>query len=223
MADMYGFGKMDINERGGAHDYDYGDHRGVAATAGRTPSQTVGPFFAYGLTPGIYGYPHADIHSTVLAGPEMAGEHIVIEGQIFDATGASVHDAMIEIIQADGAGQYATRPRNDGFTGYGRTGTGAGGRAENGGDTRFKFRTVKPGATLAGAAPFVTLIVTMRGLLNHCVTRMYFPEDDHGQDPVLAQVPAERRDTLIARQIGPGHYRFDIRIQGANETVFFDV
>ena len=223
MADMPGFGKMDPDDRGGPHDVAYPDGRGVVPTPGPTPSQTIGPFFAYGLTPGPYGYPLQDIHPTDLTGPAVAGERITLEGQVFDASGAPVHDAMVEIVQADSTGVYVTQPRNDGFTGFGRMGTGAKGPAETGGDTRFVFRTIKPGPTAEGTAPFITLTLFMRGLLNHCVTRIYFPEDDTGSDPVLASVPAMRRETLIAKPLGPGHYRFDIHMQGDKETVFFDV
>lgn len=220
MADMPGFGSMDLHDRGGAHDYGYADGRDTPATPGPTPSQTIGPFFAYGLTPGPYGYPLREIHTTDLAGPEVPGERITIEGQVFDAGGTPVHDAMVEILQADSLGGYVTAPRNDGFTGYGRAGTGAQGPE---GDTRFVFRTIRPGATEPGAAPFISVIVTMRGLLNHCVTRIYFPEDVHDGDKVLAAVPEDRRATLIARSLEPGRYRFDIHMQGDRETVFFDV
>lgn len=220
MADMHGFGKMNLEDRGGKHDYEYEDGRQVTATDGLTPSQTIGPFFAYGLTPGPYGYAYSEVHRTDLTGPDITGDTIVIEGQVFDGNGAPVHDALIEIVQADAGGAYATAPRNDGFTGHGRAGTGAGGP---GGDTRFEFRTVKPGSTVPGHAPFVTVIVTMRGLLNHFITRAYFADDDHAGDPVLAQVPQERRATLIAALASPGRYRFDIHMQGPNETVFFDL
>ncbi|MEM6945105.1 MAG: protocatechuate 3,4-dioxygenase subunit alpha [Pseudomonadota bacterium] len=223
MADMRGFGRMDVNDRGGAHDHAYADGRGIAARPGPTPSQTIGPFFAYGLTPGAYGYPLRDIHSNDLAGPAVPGERIMLEGQVFDANGAPVHDAMVEIIQADGAGAYAERPRNDGFTGYGRCGTGAEGPADGGGDTRFRFRTIRPGATGEACCPFIAVVLTMRGLLNHCVTRVYFPEDTLHRDPVLAAVPEARRHTLIAFASAPGRYRFDIHMRGENETVFFDV
>ena len=218
MAEMRDFGPMPLSPRGGPHDFSYPGPG--QPSPGPTPSQTVGPFFAYGLTPGAYGYPLPEIHGNDLAGPETAGERISIEGQVFDAQGAPVHDAMVEILQADAAGQYVERPRNDGFTGYGRCGTGSQGPQ---GDTRFTFRTVRPGPTQASAAPFIALILTMRGLLNHCVTRLYFPEESHAGDPVLSQVPEARRQTLIAAAIAPGRYRFDIHMQGPRETVFFDV
>ncbi len=223
MADMLGFGEMDIGVRGGAHDYAYEDARTDIATHGLTPSQTVGPFFAYGLTPGQYGYPFREIHSNDLAGLDVAGERITIEGQVFDADGAPVHDALVEIFQADASGIYATAERNDGFTGYGRFGTGANGAAEQGGDTRFIFRTIKPGPTQQGAAPFINLILTMRGLLNHCITRIYFPGDDLQNDPVMVQVPEARRQTLVAEVLEPNRFRFDIHMRGDNETVFFDL
>ena len=151
MADMPVFGAMDPDDRGGAHDYAYEDAGRVPSSPGPTPSQTVGPFFAYGLTPGAYGYPFREIHRSQLAGPEVEGTPITLEGQVFDAAGAAVHDAMIELLQADGSGRYVTEPRNDGFTGYGRVGTGAGGPS---GDTHFRFRTIRPGATRPGYAPF---------------------------------------------------------------------
>lgn len=220
MSEMQGFGRMDVNERGGPHAHIYEDGRATAPSPGPTPSQTVGPFFAYGLTPGPYGYPLSELHRTDLALPDVAGERILLEGQVFDGAGAPVHDAVVEILQADASGDYATRPRNDGFTGFGRCGTGAGGKD---GDTHFRFHTILPGATAQGAAPFVTLIVFMRGLLNHAITRAYFPSAALDTDPVLAQVPAARRQTLIAAEIDAGRYRFDIRMQGPDETVFFDL
>lgn len=220
MAEMPGFGRMDLSDRGGAHEFEYPDQRTTPATPGLTPSHTVGPYFAYGLTPGPYGYQHREIHDTDLAPVAVPGERLVIEGQVFDGNGVPAHDAMIELIQADSSGAYVDRPRNDGFTGFGRCGTGAHGPQ---GDTRYRFRTIKPGVTLPGAAPFLTLILTMRGLLNHCITRMYFPGDDVSHDPVLSQVPRHRRHTLMGRETGAGRYRFDIRMQGDNETVFFDL
>ena len=223
MADIHGFGEMNLGDRGGKHDFAYDDASRVAPSDGPTPSQTVGPFFAYGLTPGSYGYPYKDIHSADLTVEGSSTSTIVIEGQIFDGAGNPIHDAMVELVQADETGRYVSEPRNDGFTGYGRCGTGSNGPAEKGGDTRFQFTTVKPGASGKGSAPFVTLIVTMRGLLNHCITRVYFPDDDHGSDPVLEQVPAERRATLVALETAPNRFQFNIHMQGENETVFFDL
>lgn len=209
-------------ERGGPHEYRYPDGAGTEATPGPTPSQTAGPFFAYGLVPGAYGYAYRDIHPRSVEPEGLTGPPVTVEGSIFDGEGESIHDAMVEIVQADGTGRFAGPGRNDGFVGYARCGTGPDGPASAGGDTRFRFRTVKPAATADGA-PSITVAIIMRGLLNHAVTRMYFPEDDHGDDPVLARVPEARRETLVAEAIGAGRYRFDIHMQGPRETVFFDV
>lgn len=223
MADMKEFGEMDITDRGGKHDYRYEDAKHIPATGGLTPSQTVGPFFAYGLTPGAYGYPLTEMHTTKLASNEVEGERIIMEGQIFDGTGGSVHDAVVELVQADHNGNYSNSARNSAFTGFGRCGTGPDGPEANGGDTHFKFETIKPGVTQNGAASSLILIIFMRGLLNHCITRVYFEGDDTANDPILNQVPVARRQTLIARKTGPNQYRFDIYMQGENETVFFDI
>lgn len=220
MADMKDFGAMDVEDRGGEHDYLYKDAKHIQPSEGLTPSQTVGPFFAYGLTPGPYGYPLPEIHKTNLAGDDIEGMPIKVEGQIFDGGGNTVHDAFVELIQADHKGHYASPERNDAFTGFGRMGTGANGAK---GDTRFIFETIKPGITQEDAAPSLTLVIFMRGLLNHCITRVYFEGDDLSSDPILAQVPEARRDTLIAKEIKPNHFRFDIYMQGDNETVFFDI
>jgi len=197
---------MNVDDKGGKHPFEYEDTARVPATNGLTPSQTVGPFFAYGLTPGAYGYPFEEIHTPKIFAETDRGNSIVIEGKVFDGNGTSVHDAVVEIVQADEAGNYATEPRNDGFTGYGRCGTGANGPEEKGGKTGFVFQTIK-----------------LRGLLNHCVTRIYFPDDELSKDPVLQQVPEARRGTLIADKVADGRFRFDIHMQGDSETVFFDV
>ena len=212
------------------------------AERGQTPSQTVGPFFAYALTPRQYGYPLPDPVGADLTGPEVAGARIWLVGRVLDAAGAPVDDALLEIWQADAHGRLPTRAgagggNQPGFRGFGRCGTGTDP------DSRFVFRTVKPGRIKPGrvepgrvemgagetaAAPHVSLIVFARGLLNHLYTRVYFADEAaaNAADPVLAQVPAERRETLIAQRRdsadGPV-YRLDIRLQGPNETVFFDL
>jgi protocatechuate 3,4-dioxygenase alpha subunit len=180
---------------------------------GLTPSQTVGPFFSFALTPG-----RMDIAGTDLRTPDVVGEPILIEGSVTDGAGAPVPDALIEIWQADGAGKYADRGSNTAFKGFGRTETPAG---------RFAFRTVKPGATEAGA-PHIAVNVFARGVLRQMVTRIYFADEPgNADDPVLKLVPEERRGTLLARPDGAAdgqrRYRFDIRLQGDDETVFFDV
>ena len=188
----------------------------------QTPSQTVGPYFAYTLTPEQYGY-----HFTNLAGPQMVdeaieGERIRVTGQVLDGEGAPISDAMIEVWQADASGQYPDASSADGFTGFGRTGTGT--DPQN----RFWFDTIKPGALPDGQAPHLNVMVFMRGLLSHLYTRIYFSDEKtaNAGDPVLGSVDEKRRQTLIAkREETPGGtvYRFDIHMQGRSETVFFDV
>ena len=192
----------------------------------QTPSQTVGPYFAYGLTPEQYGYAFSSIAGGVLATEAGDGERIRIEGRVLDGAGAAVSDAMVEIWQADGQGRYAhpADPRNSNarFRGFGRVGTGTDP------EHRFVFETVKPGAPGEGQAPHVNLVLFLRGLLSHAYTRIYFADEAEANaaDPVLAAVPAERRATLIAAREESGGtplYHFDIHLQGDRETVFFDV
>ncbi|KAB2846867.1 MAG: protocatechuate 3,4-dioxygenase subunit alpha [Hyphomicrobiaceae bacterium] len=193
---------------------------------GQTPSQTVGPYFAYGLTPEQYGYALRSIAGPSLVERETAGSRIRIEGRVLDGEGKPISDAMIEIWQADSQGRYShpadARGSNASFKGIGRCGTGTDP------DSRYWFDTIKPGAIGDGSAPHVNLIVLMRGMLSHAFTRIYFPDEAalNAKDPVLAAVPADRRSTLIAeRQEGPPGpvYRFDIHMQGPRETVFFDL
>jgi protocatechuate 3,4-dioxygenase, alpha subunit len=191
-----------------------------------TPSQTIGPFFAYGLTPEQYGYPFAGIAGPRIAGDDVPGERIRVVGRVLDGAGEPVDDAMIEVWQADGEGRYAHpadgRGSNLGFRGFGRAGTGTDP------ERRFAFETVKPGPVDGAQAPHLNLILFMRGLLLHLHTRLYFADEAaaNGRDPVLAALPPERRRTLVAAReetpAGPV-YRFDIRMQGEDETVFFDV
>jgi protocatechuate 3,4-dioxygenase alpha subunit len=191
----------------------------------QTPSQTVGPYFAYGLVPEQYGYPFASIAGGRLVRSDTDGERICIEGRVLDGEGQPISDALIEIWQADAQGRYAhpadPRSSNASFKGFGRVGTGT--DPEN----RFVFETVKPGSVDGKQAPHINVIVLMRGLLLHAYTRLYFSDETaaNAEDPVLASVPANRRDTLIAkREQTPAGvlYRFDINMQGPRETVFFD-
>lgn len=193
---------------------------------GQTPSQTVGPYFAYGLTGDQYGYPFASLASGRVCGEDEPGEHIRIVGCVLDGAGAAISDALVEVWQADAAGRLA-HPRDgrgarSGFRGFGRFGTGTHP------ESRFIFDTVKPGSIDGRQAPHIAVTVLARGLLAHVFTRIYFPEDGaaHASDPVLALVPAERRATLVAERVERAvlpTYRFDIRMQGDRETVFFDV
>jgi len=182
----------------------------------QTPSQTAGPYFAYALTAQQYHYPNSQIADGTLAGEDAAGR-IRIVGRVLDGAGAPIPDAMVEIWQADSAGRYGA----EGFCGFGRQGTGTDPQG------RFVFDTIKPGAA-TGHAPFLTLVVFMRGLLTHVYTRLYFSDEPaaNAADPTLATVPPARRPTLVAERDGaaPGVlYRFDIRMQGEDETVFFDL
>ena len=196
------------------------------AKLGQTPSQTVGPYFAYGLVGDQYGYPFASIASGQVAPDDEPGTHIRITGRVLDGAGTPIDDALIEIWQADAKGRYAHpadgRGSNHGFRGFGRMGTGTDPQK------RFIFDTVKPGSVDGRQAPHINMIVLMRGVLLHAYTRIYFPEDAaaNAADPVLAQVPAERRPTLIAKRVEQPScavYQFDIHMQGSHETVFFDV
>jgi protocatechuate 3,4-dioxygenase, alpha subunit len=189
----------------------------------QTPSQTVGPYFAYGLAPEQYGYQQnlASIAGSQMADSETEGEHIRVEGQVFDGGGNSISDALVEIWQADAMGRYAhpadPRGSNSTFKGFGRCGTGTDPR------NRFWFDTIRPGKVDADQAPHLNVIVSMRGMLLHAFTRIYFPDEPaNATDKVLNAVPAERRGTLIATRQGSNVYRFDIHMQGDNETVFFD-
>lgn len=192
-----------------------------------TPSQTVGPYFAYGLAPNRQ-YDWKDTFSTDLATPDASGERIRIEGRVLDGDGCPINDCMIEIWQADAQGRYASpgdpRPRpNTAFQGFGRAGTDAEGR--------YGFDTIKPGPApgLDGKmqAPHVLLAVFARGMLRQSYTRIYFADEAaNADDAILAFVAPERRATLVAARTerdGCAVYTFDIHMQGAAETVFFEV
>jgi protocatechuate 3,4-dioxygenase alpha subunit len=180
-----------------------------------TPSQTVGPFFAIGL-PWDRG--------PLVVAPDTPGA-IRITGTIYDGAGDPVTDSLIETWQADPEGGFADLygfggpSRASGFRGFGRYG------AEDG-DGRFEIVTVKPGRVPwpdGGAqAPHIDVSVFARGMLHRCVTRIYFADEPeaNADDPVLRSVPVDRRDTLLAQPV-EGGYRFDIRLQGSGETVFF--
>jgi protocatechuate 3,4-dioxygenase, alpha subunit len=184
-----------------------------------TPSQTVGPFFHDGLL---------SVERRVLVSPDVEGERIRIEGHVYDGDGAGVPDALVEIWQADAHGRYR-HPADDrdgvadpAFIGLGRVGTDESGH--------YWFETTKPGRVPWDdeilQAPHVIVQVFARGLLLHVTTRLYFEDEDNTADLVLASVPEERRPTLVATKDGGGDipaYRFDVTLQGAGETVFFDV
>jgi protocatechuate 3,4-dioxygenase alpha subunit len=158
-----------------------------------TPSQTVGPFFAIGLSETV----------GPCAVPEGTAGAVRISGQVFDGDGAPVPDAVVELWQPEGFCRCATDDEG-----------------------HFAVLTVKPSVARGGdaaRAPHIDVSVFARGLLDHLVTRMYFPEegDTNGDDPVLATLSPEERATLIATSVDGGLH-FDIHLQGPRETVFFE-
>jgi len=171
-----------------------------------TPGQTVGPFFGYAL-------PFERDDQLVAPGSPGATR---LHGVVTDGDGTPIPDALLELWQADADGAVPTASgslRRDGwtFTGWGRSATD--------GEGHYGFTTVTPGATKDGAAPFFLITVFARGLLNRLFTRAYLPGDHLDGDALLASVPAERRDTLIAVP-EPTGFRFDVSLQGPRETVF---
>jgi protocatechuate 3,4-dioxygenase alpha subunit len=182
-----------------------------------TPSQTVGPYFAIGLP-----WPEGPC----AVPPETPGA-IRIIGTVYDGAGNPVPDHLIETWQTDPEGRfsdlfdYGGPSEVEGFRGFARYGV-------EDGDGSFEIVTLKPGP-VAGLgetiqAPHIDVSVFARGMLHRCVTRIYFEDEEEANaaDPVLRSVPAERRATLIAPLSEDG-YRFDIRLQGPGETVFFAV
>ena len=187
----------------------------------QTPSQTVGPFYAIGLT---------RQPMNVMATDSTPGERIRIEGQVFDGDGAVIPDAMVEIWQANAYGRYnhpddkQEKPLDTTFTGWGRSGTDA--------NCFYSFETIKPGPVPGQddsvQAPHINVVIFARGMLVHAYTRLYFEDEaSNANDSVLQSVKNKaRRRTLIAtrgEREGKTVYRFDIWLQGANETVFFDM
>lgn len=186
-----------------------------------TPSQTVGPYFTMRLSgPG----------QNVIASADPAAERIVVAGRVLDGERNYIEDALLEIWQANPAGRYnhpddtrdLTLERS--FTGFARA-------ASDFQTGTFRFETVKPGRVPdsegAFQAPHISLIVQARGMLNPVFTRIYFSDEEtaNSDDLLLRGVPAERRSTLIAELVPgtePKEYRFEVRFQGSDETVFLD-
>ena len=189
--------------------------------AGLTPSQTAGPYFAYALTP-AGRYAISDLATNDLVTEDAAGERITIEGRVVDGDGELVTDAMLEVWQADGDGRYPGADpalANALFKGFGRVECNAEGR--------YAFHTVKPGRVPGPngvmQAPHLNVGVFARGILRRLFTRIYFEDEAaNASDPILALVPAEARQTLIAHRVGKEAYVFDVYLQGENETVFFE-
>ncbi len=195
-----------------------------------TASQTAGPYVHIGLAPGAAGF---DIYRQELgheiAGPDAKGERIRVEGRVMDGMGAPIKDVLLEVWQADAAGNYAHPeggdPVEDGFRGWGRVVPDF----ETG---EWGFDTVKPGTTrgrnVGTQAPHLNFWIVARGINLGLNTRMYFDDETeaNAKDPVLNLIEWEnRRGTLVAKRSerdGAVVYRFDIRLQGDDETVFFD-
>lgn len=214
------------------------------ALFGQTPSQTVGPYFHYclpwkggadlvggsgiGARPDLFPEEHDVLHRAPPRGP-VRGEIIAIVGTVLDGAGEPVTDALIEIWGANALGRYhgaadgrEDLPLDPCFTGFGRAAVGA--------DGAFRFLTLRPGRAPIRIdddrlqAPHIAVGVFGRGLLKRLATRLYFDDSDsNDEDPVLSRVPEARRATLIARRVAdaPPTYRFDIRLRGDGETVFF--
>jgi protocatechuate 3,4-dioxygenase alpha subunit len=180
-----------------------------------TPSQTVGPYLAIGLLREL---------ATPEVVPRTDPRAIVIRGRLLDGAGAPVPDGMVETWQANAAGRYrhpaderADVPLEDGFLGFGRSGTDA--------DGTWEIVTVRPGRVPAAGgalqAPHVAVSVFARGVLKRLATRIYFPDEEQANaaDPLLARLSPAERSTLVARADGDG-LRHEIRLQGPGQTVF---
>lgn len=194
-------------------------------------SQTAGPYVHIGLAPGAAGF---DIYKQELgwdiAGPNAKGERIRVEGRVIDGMGAPIKDVLLEVWQANAEGHHAHLegggPVENGFRGWGRVITDF----ETG---EWGFDTVKPGKTrgrnVGTQAPHLNFWIVARGINIGLNTRMYFDDEveANAKDPVLNLIEWEhRRATLVAKRSerdGVLVYRFDITLQGEDETVFFDV
>ena len=190
-----------------------------------TASQTAGPFVRIGLALEIAGFEsRSDEIWQDLAKENAEGEHIELVGSVYDGNGDLVHDALIEVWQADSLGNYiADFDNKKPFSGFGRSACAM--------DGDFYFKTIKPGQVDFGGksmAPHINIAIFARGINLHLQTRAYFDDEQDANEncPVLNKVPSPvRRKTLIAvKEAGAGkpRYRFDIRLQGDDETVFFD-
>jgi protocatechuate 3,4-dioxygenase, alpha subunit len=196
-------------------------------------SQTAGPYVHIGLAPSVAGFDIFEKNFTnVLAGPATKGERIRIEGRVFDGSGTPLRDVLLEIWQANAAGKYnhpadrQQKPIDESFRGWGR----ACSDFETG---VWTFDTIKPGVVSGRKgrpmAPHVNLWIVARGINVGLNTRMYFSDEEkaNAADPVLNLIEWEvRRKTLIGRREERGGkvvYKFDIHLQGPDETVFFDI
>jgi protocatechuate 3,4-dioxygenase, alpha subunit len=181
-----------------------------------TGSQTVGPYLHIGLD---------WLVTRNIAGRGVKGERITVSGRLLDGDGVGVSDGLLEIWQANSHGKYAhpedrqAKSLERGWRGFGRIPTDA--------DGAFRFSTIKPGRVSGPhgklQAPHLVVAVFMRGLLKHLATRMYFPDEPaNAEDPILNLVPSARRETLVAKRLPKGALEWNLRLQGTDETVFFD-
>ncbi len=195
-----------------------------------SPSQTAGPYVHIGCTPNFSGIGKVwaeDLGARMKTGP-VQGTEIEIRGIVYDGTGTPLRDAMVEIWQADAAGLFPSPGETRGdadpnFTGWGR----AASHMDTG---EFYFDTVKPGRVPFHdgrlQAPHISVWIVARGINVGLQTRIYFDdeEDANAEDPVLSALEHKvRLPTLIAKSQGKNSYRFNIRLQGEGETIFFDV
>ena len=184
---------------------------------GLTPSQTVGPYLTLGLLDG------SPVSSSIVSRDDPRA--IVVRGRLLDGNGDPVPDGMIEFWQANEAGRYAHPadpredvPLEDGFWGFGRSGTAN--------DGWYEVVTLKPGRVPAPdgrlQAPHIVVGVFARGLLKRLATRLYFPDEEEANaaDAVLSELGESERATLVAQR-EDGGLRFDIRLQGSEQTAFF--
>lgn len=198
-------------------------------TLKETPSQTAGPYVHIGLMPnfvGIHGTHAEDLGGRML-NDKAKGERIAIEGHVFDGTGEPLRDCVIEIWQADAAGLYPSPSETRGtadpnFVGWGRA-------AADPQSGLYRFETIKPGRVPFPdgrlQAPHVSLWIVARGINLGLNTRMYFSDEAEANaaDPILLRIEHRTRvPTLIGTRTGHS-YRFDIHLQGPDETVFFDI
>ena len=203
-----------------------------------TPSQTVGPFFAYGLAPhsrcewrpeqGKDVYDWKETVGANLVTPDASGTKVRIEGCVLDGDGLPINDAMLEIWQADAQGRYA----HPAIAVRGRIPSSWGSAARRPTKTAtYSFDTIKPGGVPGPngkpQAPHIVFCIYSRGMLRQVYTRLYFSDEAaNDSDPILALVPADRVGLSSPIKEMRGDlpvYRFDIRVQGENETVFFDI
>jgi protocatechuate 3,4-dioxygenase alpha subunit len=191
-----------------------------------TPSQTAGPYVHIGLALEAAGNPAREQEVwNEMARPDAPGEHILLLGHVYDGNGHLIRDSFLELWQADAQGHYdCDYDLSKAFNSFGRTATTDEGE--------WLVKTVKPGVVLNAAgvpmAPHINVSLFARGINIHLHTRLYFDDEapSNAVDPVLNLIEQpQRRQTLIAKRCtvdGQLAYRFDIRVQGVDETVFFD-